>query len=466
MAKRLFGTALHASVVALAVTELLLFAAALLGASYLRLQPGAALLPWQLADIQYVAVAFAVLLFVCCLALGLYTHRQRANAAGVLLRVLLAGVCTTVLMSLAIWLLPWLPIGYRELLAAVLLSVLFSLYVRVLFTALGVGDVFRRRVLVYGAGARALTFQQLRRASDRRSFKVVGYVCPPGESAQVPQEQLLDASQGLLALSQAHGVEEIVVALEDRRLSLPVDELLACRMAGIVVSDYVTFMEGAVGRIVLEALNPSWLIFASGFRQDPLRRFMSRAMDIAVSLLLLVTTLPLWLLSLIAIRIEDGWHGADVVFRQQRVGLGGVPYTLYKLRSMSADAEKAGAQWAQKNDPRVTRVGAFMRKTRIDELPQLYNVLRGDMSLVGPRPERPEFVSTLQANIPFYAQRHAVKPGIAGWAQLCYPYGASEADALQKLQYDLYYVKNNTFLLDLSILVQTAEVVLMGKGAR
>lgn len=466
MRRRLFGNVFHLSVVALAVTELALFACALLVATALRLEPGAAAMPWQLAAVEYIALVFAGLMFTFCLALGLYTYRQRANAAGVLLRVLMAAFCTLMLMGLALWLWPALPLGYRELLAAVLLAVLLSLVLRVLFAQFSHGEVFRRRVLVYGGGERANSFLKLRRASDRRSFKVVGFVCPPGEAAVVPEEQVLDVSQGLLAVCLAQQIDEIVVALEDRRLTLPVDDLLACRLAGIAVSDYVTFMEGALGRIVLEALNPSWLIFASGFRQDPLRRFMSRSMDIVVSVLLLILTLPLWLLAVIAIRIEDGWSGASALFRQQRVGLGGAPFTLYKLRSMSADAEKGGAQWAQQNDPRVTRVGGFIRKVRIDELPQLYNVLRGDMSLVGPRPERPEFVSKLQQNIPFYAQRHAVKPGIAGWAQLCYPYGASEADALQKLQYDLYYVKNNTFLLDLSILVQTAEVVLMGKGAR
>lgn len=466
MRRRVLGNVFHTSVVALALTEVALFALALLVATSLRVEPGTALMPWQLASVEYTALGFAGVLFTCCLGLGLYAPRQRAGAGGVLLRVVLAACCALLLFSLLLWLFPDLPVTWLELGVAVLLAVLLSLLARVLFARFGSGEVFRRRVLVFGAGPRAASFFKLRRASDRRSFTLVGFVCPAGDEPQVPADQLIDANEGLLAVCDAHDIDEIVVALEDRRQSLPVDALLQCRLAGITVSDYVTFMEGAVGRIVLEALNPSWMIFAPGFRQDPLRRFMSRALDVVASLLLLVVTMPLWMLALVAIRLEDGWTGASALFRQQRVGLGGAPFTLYKLRSMRIDAEKHGAQWAQQNDPRVTRVGAFIRKVRIDELPQLYNVLRGDMSLVGPRPERPEFVSKLQQTIPFYAQRHAVKPGIAGWAQLCYPYGASEADALQKLQYDLYYVKNNSFLMDLSILVQTAEVVLMGKGAR
>jgi exopolysaccharide biosynthesis polyprenyl glycosylphosphotransferase len=195
--------------------------------------------------------------------------------------------------------------------------------------------------------------------------------------------------------------------------------------------------------------------------------FTSRALDLVASAVLVAVTLPVMALTALAIWLEDGHKGGGVLYRQERVGLEGKTFELLKFRSMRVNAEVAGqAQWAQQNDPRVTRIGAFIRKCRIDELPQLLNVLRGDMSLVGPRPERPQFVTALEAKIPYYEQRHSVKPGIAGWAQLCYPYGASEEDALQKLQYDLYYVKNNSLLFDLAILVQTAEVVFLGKGAR
>ena len=213
-------------------------------------------------------------------------------------------------------------------------------------------------------------------------------------------------------------------------------------------------------------MNPSWMIFGEGFRRDPLRLFSSRALDLVASGLLVALSLPVMLFTMLAIKLEDGWR-APIFYGQARVGLGGQTFTVLKFRSMRTDAERDGqAQWAQKSDPRVTRVGNVIRKLRIDELPQIFNVLTGHMSFVGPRPERPQFVAELAQKIPYYVQRHCVKPGITGWAQLCYPYGSSEQDALEKLQYDLYYIKNNTLLFDLAILVQTAEVVFMGKGAR
>jgi exopolysaccharide biosynthesis polyprenyl glycosylphosphotransferase len=215
----------------------------------------------------------------------------------------------------------------------------------------------------------------------------------------------------------------------------------------------------------IDLLHPSWLIFGQGFRRDPLRLFSSRALDVLASVAVLLVALPAMVLTFVAIKIEDGW-GAPALYSQARVGLGGKLFRVLKFRSMCQDAEQNGAQWAQHGDPRVTRVGAVIRKLRIDELPQVVNVLRGHMSFVGPRPERPEFVAQLAEKIPYYAQRHCVKPGITGWAQLCYPYGSSESDALEKLQYDLYYIKNNSLLFDLAILIQTAEVVLFGKGAR
>jgi len=216
----------------------------------------------------------------------------------------------------------------------------------------------------------------------------------------------------------------------------------------------------------LDVLDPSWIIFGGGFRRDLLRIFSSRALDLVASLTILAVTAPVIFLVAAAIKLEDGWR-APILYRQTRVGLGNEPFEVLKFRSMRTDAERDGkAQWAQKSDPRVTRVGAIMRKLRVDELPQIVNVLRGHMSLVGPRPERPQFVTELASKIPYYLHRHCVKPGITGWAQLCYPYGSSEHDAMEKLQYDLYYIKNNSLLFDLAIIVQTAEVVFMGKGAR
>jgi sugar transferase (PEP-CTERM system associated) len=231
------------------------------------------------------------------------------------------------------------------------------------------------------------------------------------------------------------------------------------------VTELLTFLERETGRVRLDVLNPSWMIFGEGFRRDPLRLLSSRTLDLVASVGVLTLAAPFMLLTVIAIKLEDGWR-APALYSQARVGLAGRTFNVIKFRSMRQDAELEGAQWATHGDPRITRVGAVIRKLRIDELPQIFNVLRGHMSFVGPRPERPEFVDELAERIPYYVQRHCVKPGITGWAQLCYPYGSSEQDALEKLQYDLYYIKNNNLVLDLFILVQTAEVVLLGKGAR
>jgi sugar transferase (PEP-CTERM system associated) len=228
----------------------------------------------------------------------------------------------------------------------------------------------------------------------------------------------------------------------------------------------MSFLERETGKVRLDVLNPSWMIFSEGFRRTGLRNLVSRVLDILASLLLLAVAWPVMLLAMLAIKIEDGPR-ASVLYRQLRVGQDGHLFEALKFRSMRQDAEADGvARWADAQDGRVTRVGALMRKTRIDELPQLLNVLRGDMRFVGPRPERPEFVEALSDSVPYYRERHCVKPGLTGWAQLCYPYGSSEQDAIEKLQYDLYYIKNRTLLFDLAILLQTVEVVIFGKGAR
>ena len=232
------------------------------------------------------------------------------------------------------------------------------------------------------------------------------------------------------------------------------------------MTELLTFLERESGRVRVDVLNPSWIIFGEGYRRGSLRQLTSRTLDLIASAVLILVSLPAMVATMIAIKLEDGLR-APVLYRQERVGFGGRIFKLMKFRSMRIDAEAPGeARWAQKDDPRVTRVGAVIRTLRIDELPQILNVLRGDMSLVGPRPERPEFVAELSKKIPYYFERHCLKPGITGWAQLCYPYGSSEEDATEKLQYDLYYIKNNSLLLDLVILVETAEVALFGKGAR
>jgi sugar transferase (PEP-CTERM system associated) len=373
------------------------------------------------------------------------------------------GVAVT---ALAFYLVPHLWMG-RGVLAMTAFGAAAGLLVsRITFSHLVDESLFKRRVLVYGCGRNATAIANLRRRSDRRGFQVVGFVRAHEEEFSVAPGTLLEAPNGLSDLCLRNDVDEVVVAMEDRRRGFPILELLECRLAGIDVTEILTFLERETGRVRIDLLNPSWLIFGEGFRRNSMRLFSARVLDLAASSLILLLAFPVMLATALAIKLEEGWR-APVLYAQRRVGLGGRPFNVLKFRSMRQDAEGDGqARWATKGDARVTRVGAFIRKCRIDELPQILPVLQGHMSFVGPRPERPEFVAELSQKIPYYVQRHCVKPGITGWAQLCYPYGSSEQDALEKLQYDLYYIKNNTLVFDLAILLQTVEVVVMGQGGR
>ena len=260
------------------------------------------------------------------------------------------------------------------------------------------------------------------------------------------------------------GVSEVVLALEERRNSLPLHDLLRIKTAGVHVNDFSSFIERETGRVDLDTVNPSWLIFSDGFSSGrAVSSVAKRLFDVLVSSVLLALTLPVIALFAVLVKLDSR---GPAFFRQTRVGLYGQSFNLVKLRSMRVDAEAAGAQWATQNDPRVTRIGKFIRKVRIDELPQSWSVLKGEMSFVGPRPERPEFVEDLEEKLPYFAERHMVKPGITGWAQINYPYGASMEDSRHKLEYDLYYAKNYTPFLDLLILLQTIRVVLWREGAR
>jgi sugar transferase (PEP-CTERM system associated) len=399
-------------------------------------------------------------------ALGLYSRRQRARLFGVVGRIaggILVGGGAVATLS---YLLPHVELRPRVLALAATVALLATAFVRLLFDRLAAEDTFKRRVLIFGAGRRAAGVSELRRRSDVRGFHVVGFAALGDERTLVADERLVAPGASLLRFCQEQEVDEVVIAMDDRRRSFPVHELLECRLNGIEVIDIVDFLERETGKVRLDVLNPSWIIFSPGFDRSRWRVASKRAFDVLASLGLLLIAWPFMAFAVIAIAVEDGWR-APVFYRQRRVGLDGVGFDVLKFRSMRVDAETPGkAQWAKKKDARVTRVGGFIRKVRIDELPQILNVLRGDMSFVGPRPERPEFVTDLENRIPYYRERHCVKPGITGWAQLCYPYGSSEKDAAEKLQYDLYYVKNHSLLFDLMILLQTAEVVLLGQGAR
>jgi sugar transferase (PEP-CTERM system associated) len=450
------------SIVLLAAGEFTVFLSAPVGAALLR----GRLHGWELHSIGPLQViAYAVVMLVSMISLGLYHRRQRARFAGILARLIVALGGGTAVVGLLSYLLPAMSVPRSVLVTAGLVALAGVGTLRLIFDRAADDDVFKRRVLVVGAGRRAVSIAQLRRRADQRGFQVHGFVARGAESQLVPADKIVTVDGPLLAYCARFEIDEIVVAMDDRRKDFPVSDFLECKLKGMEVTDIVDFLERETGRLRLDVLNPSWIIFAEGFRTDPWRQLLEQMFDVVASVGLLAITWPVMLLTAIAIMIEDGPR-APVLYRQARIGQGGRVFSVLKFRSMRVDAEPGGAQWAAKSDPRVTRVGALIRKMRIDELPQILNVLKGDMRFVGPRPERPEFVHQFEDRIPYYHERHSVKPGLTGWAQLCYPYGASDLDAAEKLQYDLYYIKNRSSLFDLMILLQTIEVVLLGKGGR
>lgn len=321
------------------------------------------------------------------------------------------------------------------------------------------------RVLILGVGNEAKNVAASIHKEDP-TVRIMGfYPAATAEKIGVPESSILSQDLALADIVREYKVDEIVVAIGERRGGrMPLRELLDCRVTGVSINDVTTHYERVLGQIRLDALKAGWLIFGEGFRQGRVRSATKRLLDIAFATILLILAAPVMLLAAILILLEDGF---PVLYRQERVGLNGRLFNVIKFRSMRRDAEADGKpRWAAANDDRATRIGRILRKLRIDELPQLFSVLRGDMSMVGPRPERAFFVDQLTEKIPFYAIRHSVKPGVTGWAQVRYQYGASEDDAAQKLQYDLYYVKNHTFFLDLVVMFETVSVVLGGKGAQ
>ena len=330
---------------------------------------------------------------------------------------------------------------------------------------------FRRRLLVVGAGQRAFDLIVLLRREGRMLGYDVAFLHDEATMGPVdprlaadPECRILPHGRRFLTAARAFGADQIVVAPDDRR-GLPMESLLACRIAGFPVQEYLQFLEREIRRVDIKRLEIGWLLYSDGFVFGPLDRWLKRAIDVTVSATLLLLASPFLLLAALAVRLEDG---GPVLYRQERVTRGGRVFRILKLRTMRVDAEKFGAVWATERDPRITRFGHFLRRTRIDELPQLINVLKGDMSFVGPRPERPEFVRELAEKLPLYEERHTVRAGLTGWAQVNYPYGASLDDARSKLSYDLYYVKNFSVLFDLLIILQTLRVVLWpgAAGAR
>ena len=412
------------------------------------------------------AALIAALNLMSLIAMGLYHFHQRLYFHETLSRIFVGLGISCIALAILFSLFPNFKMSVDVALISGTYALVLLVGLRYFFIRTVDENVFRHRTLVYGAGVRASSILDLRRRADRRGFKIVGQAAAPGDKASDSEPLIELGERSISEIASSLSADEIVVAMDDRRGKLPVRELLDAKLQGINVIDLLEFLERETGKIHTELVSSGWLIFSSGFRKSRSGRIAKRTIDLAVSAAILLLTWPLMLLIILAIKLEDG-NSAPVLYRQIRVGEGGETFPMLKFRSMATDAEADGqAVWAAKDDPRVTRVGGFLRNMRLDELPQIFNVFKGEMSLVGPRPVRPEFVETLKGKIPYYAERHAVKPGLTGWAQVRYAYGASQDDAVEKLQYDLYYVKNQSAHLDVMILLQTVEVVLWGKGAR
>lgn len=409
-------------------------------------------------------MSFALALQVSMIAVGVYGAEALQSLRFATARLLVAISLGVIFLSVMHFVLPQLTLWRSNSLYAMALALAALLALRIMLGSMLGGEAFKRRLVVLGAGRRADRVRQLeqRRGSG---FLVVGYI-QMNDGEQVIEEAInRNAIFNLSDFVVRMAASEVILALEERRNSIPMSDLLRIKTTGVHVNDLSTFLERETGRIDLDTVNPSWLIFSDGFSAGQrLSGIAKRLFDIVASALLLALTAPIILIGAIAVKLESK---GPAFYKQSRVGLYGEEFQIIKLRSMRTDAEAlTGAVWAEKDDPRITRVGRWLRKLRIDELPQTWVVLKGDMSFVGPRPERRQFVDDLVQHLRYYAERHMVKPGITGWAQINYPYGASIEDARHKLEYDLYYAKNYSPFLDLLILLQTIRVVIWPDGAR
>ena len=421
------------------------------------------------------AISFALLSIFFMAAMGVYEARLREGYVGVALRTAVAlFLLSTLVMGLVLFFLPDLSRGRGVLIFSSIEAFVFIALLRWVTSWILGEDFLKNRILVLGAGQRAIKVaSRMRRRSDSRAFIMVGFLQQADTNDLVSEYggRVLDyPAHGLYEFCQRSKVDEIVVASDDRRADtsntqIPFEELMECRLSGIEVCEVQNFIEREANKLDVDLLQQSWLVYSDGFITSLYRTITKRAFDLVAAASLLLLLSPVVVLAALLVLIGDKFRG-PILYRQERVGLNGTRITVQKFRTMQVGAEDTGAVWADHDDPRTTRIGRLLRRTHMDELPQLFSVLKGDMSMVGPRPERPVFVEELSQQIPYYAQRHRIKPGLTGWAQLCYPYGASVEDSKEKLQFDLYYLKNHSMLLDLIILLQTVEIVLVGEGAR
>ena len=408
----------------------------------------------------FITIVCQIVLYYC----DLYSLKGQRNLGETFLNFIQSMGLAFILLAIFYYLIPHLIIGRGIGILSFLLLLLILTLWRGLFDHFLASPQMKERIIIIGIGEMAANLARDIMNDLGSGFQVVGFIssneADVGRSIVNPK--VIGTVEQLSAIVREHKVAGIVVALDERRLTLPVREILQCKLEGILIHEGTALMEQISGKISVENLRPSWIIFSDGFRVTPLTITFKRIMDVTVSSILIAMTWPIMLLVVMAIKIDSP---GPVLYRQTRVGQWGREFTLLKFRSMGQNAESNGPQWATEDDTRVTRVGRVIRKLRLDELPQLVNVLKGYMSLVGPRPERPEFVVQLREKIPFYDQRHSVKPGVTGWAQVRFNYGNSVEDSLQKLEYDLYYIKHIAPVFDLLIIFQTIKVVLLGRGA-
>jgi len=412
---------------------------------------------------------FAIIMLTATTAMGVYVSGVQESFGNMVIRSVVSYCLFGALaIEVIIFIFPSFSYSRGALFPAVILALVLCLLLRWMFYSLVDIDLLKNRILVLGAGERARAIFDSVQTEELLGSELIGFIPSGAGAVLIDQQWVLDPSVSVKRLVDEHNIDEIVVAIDERRRDkgsyFPLEDLLDCKVTGTHITEVVEFYEREFTRIELTEINTSWMVFSNQFRYNKLGDKSKRVFDILISLALVTVLWPFMLLTALAVFLESG---RPIIYRQSRVGFKGRLFNIYKFRSMRQDAEKDGkAVWAKANDSRVTRVGAFIRNTRLDELPQLFNVLKGEMSFVGPRPERPEFVEDLSSQIPFYDARHRVKPGLMGWAQLKYPYGASVEDASRKLVYDLYYVKNHSIVLDLLILVQSVEVIVLGKGVR
>lgn len=407
---------------------------------------------------------YAVVVLLMMFSLGLYNPHFASRVQDVVLRLLVCFAVSFVILSVTFYVIPVLEIWRSALGISMVVSFGLILLVRYVFLhVIDIGSV-RRRILVVGVGDHAAEIESLQKASRFQAYECIGFVQVQGEEPKVDSDKIFPSPNSMLELAVRNNIDEIVVAPQDRRGHVPMTALLECRVNGIGVSDFVTFCERETGRINLDAVHPSWFVYSESIPGSKVQRSIKRLFDVIASLSFLIVSLPIFVATAIAIRFDSP---GPVFYTQERMGHRGRSFRIIKFRSMRIDAENDGVpKWAQTNDPRITAVGAVIRKLRIDEMPQVINVLKGEMSFVGPRPERPYFINQLAESIPFYTNRHVVKPGITGWAQLNYSYGASQEDARRKLEYELYYIKHYSLLLDIMIILQTLRVVFWSHGVR